>query len=310
MSISVIILTHNEEKMLPACLESVKWADEILVVDKKSTDKTLEIAQKNKCKIVKFDGEHFDEWRNLGLAKATSEWILYIDPDERVTKDLEHEISEAISGSWLDTSATNDFLSETSSTSGEISTVSSRAGSKAHLDPVSNSNSDKLTATTKTYAAYKFSRKNIWWGREFTACGASPDYVTRLFQKKKLKKWFGIIHESPEVKGEIGQLNSKLLHFTHRDLISGLKKSYQWTRMEAELFHKAGHPPITWWRLAKVTLSAFFKKYIAEKGYTHGTEGFIESSVQAWNRFMVYEQLWEMQQRKSLENKYSESRIE
>jgi glycosyltransferase involved in cell wall biosynthesis len=254
MKLSAIVLTHNEELMLSNCLECLSWADEIVVVDKRSTDDTLTVAKKYKAKIVVFDGDNFDAWRNVGKDSVTGDWIIYIDPDERVTPALKEEITKALEN--------------------------------------------------PTYSAYKMPRKNYWWGKEFTNCGASPDYVTRLFNKSKLKQWIGIIHESPVVEDEVGTLINPLIHLTHRDLISGLQKSYQWTHMEAQLFFEANHPKATWWRLAKVSMSAFFKKYISEKGYREGTAGFIESCVQAWNRFMVYEQLWEMQQNPLLEAKY------
>ncbi|NMC36442.1 glycosyltransferase family 2 protein [Candidatus Beckwithbacteria bacterium] len=254
MKLSVIITTHNEEQMLPKCLESVAWADEIIVCDKKSTDSTLAIAKKTKAKICHFTGEHFDKWRNEALKHASGEWVLYLDPDERITSELKQEILEAIK---------ND-----------------------------------------EFAAYQLARKNYWWGEEFKVCGAWPDYVTHLIKKEALQDWQGIIHESPIIIGEIGTLQNPLIHLTHRDLESGLKKSYEWTKMEAQLFVKAKHPPITWWRLAKVTLSAFLKKYLVQGGYKAGTAGFVESAVQAWNRFMVYEQIWEMQQNPSLEGKY------
>lgn len=255
--LSIIILTHNEERFLPGCLENVKdLADEIVVVDKNSNDKTLEIAQKYQARIVKFTGFAFDEWRNLGSYHASNPWILYLDPDERLSKDLIKQIRKVIA--------------------------------------------DK----SGKYDAYRIHRQNYWWGRKFTACGAGNDWVTRLFRRRALKKWFGIIHESPEVIGKTGKLSAPILHFTHRDLISGLKKSYQWTNMEAQLFVKAGHPKISWWRLIKVSLQAFIKKYFIERGFTHGTEGLIESVVQAFNRFMVYEQIWEMQQNPSLDEKY------
>ncbi len=149
-------------------------------------------------------------------------------------------------------------------------------------------------------------RKNYWWGEEFTTLGANPDYVTRLFNKSKLLKWKGIIHESPEINGTVGTLQQQLIHLTHRDLFSGLRKSFSWTKMEARLLYQAHHPPVTWWRLAKVTMEMFIKKYFGQSGWKQGTPGFIESVVQAWNRFMVYEQLWEMQQKPSLQERYQQ----
>ena len=95
--LSVIIITKNEDKMLDDCLKSVSWVDEILVVDSGSTDRTLEIAKRHKAKIVDSSkGKSFSEWRNIGFKKATSDWIVYIDADERMSKDLKDEIKKMV----------------------------------------------------------------------------------------------------------------------------------------------------------------------------------------------------------------------
>ena len=94
--ISVIVLTKNEEERIKVCLESVKWADEIIVSDNGSNDKTLEIARKYTDKIFKVNLEDFAAWRNSAMEKVTSEWILFIDPDERVLEPLRSEIETLI----------------------------------------------------------------------------------------------------------------------------------------------------------------------------------------------------------------------
>lgn len=95
--LSVIVITKNEEDRIKACLESVKWADELIVMDNASKDSTLEIAKKYTDKIYKIDLEDFAKWRNEAMQKATSEWVLFIDPDERVLEPLRKEIEAMIS---------------------------------------------------------------------------------------------------------------------------------------------------------------------------------------------------------------------
>lgn len=90
--LSVIVLTKNEEARIKACLESVKWADEIIIYDNSSEDNTLEIAKKYTDKIYKGKFEDFATWRNLAMEKASHEWVLFIDPDERVLDKLKQEI--------------------------------------------------------------------------------------------------------------------------------------------------------------------------------------------------------------------------
>ena len=98
MKLSVVVITKNEQDMLKVCLESVKWADEIVVIDNGSIDKTAEIARAAGARIVKFESNDFSKTRNKGMEEASGEWVLYVDADERVLKPLKEEIKEIITG--------------------------------------------------------------------------------------------------------------------------------------------------------------------------------------------------------------------
>lgn len=94
--ISVVVLTKNEEKNIIDCLESVLFADEIIVIDDYSEDNTLDLIKRLKNpKIIIFQHQlnnNFAQQRNFGLEKAQGEWILFIDADERVPLSLQYEI--------------------------------------------------------------------------------------------------------------------------------------------------------------------------------------------------------------------------
>lgn len=107
MKLSVIVLTKNEEKMIKDCLESVKWADEIILVNSGSTDKTPQIARQYKAKIVDVISNKLEyaRWRNEGLKAAKGKWVLYVDADERVTPELKKEIQKIISNQKTDCNA-------------------------------------------------------------------------------------------------------------------------------------------------------------------------------------------------------------
>ncbi len=96
--ISAVILTHNDEKILAKCLESLTWCDEIIVIDDESTDEMVEFAKKHGAKVFtrKLDGD-FAAQRNFGLSKAKGKWVLFVDSDEVVTKELAEEIKTVIS---------------------------------------------------------------------------------------------------------------------------------------------------------------------------------------------------------------------
>lgn len=95
--LSVIILTKNEEDRIKACLESVKWADEIVISDNGSKDNTLEIAKRYTDKIFQVNLQDFAAWRNFAAEKVSGEWMLFVDPDERVLEPLKKEIEGIIS---------------------------------------------------------------------------------------------------------------------------------------------------------------------------------------------------------------------
>ncbi len=93
--ISVVLTVKNEENKITDCLESVKWADEIIVVDDGSTDNTYEIAQKFTKKIFKHKSVGYVEpARNFGVSKAAGDWILVLDADERVSETLARKLRE------------------------------------------------------------------------------------------------------------------------------------------------------------------------------------------------------------------------
>lgn len=94
--LSVVVIAKNEEELIKGCLESIKWADEIILVDSKSSDKTVEIARKYTDKIFTVDDERFDVRRSRGIQEAKGDWVLYIDPDERVLWPLREEIKGLI----------------------------------------------------------------------------------------------------------------------------------------------------------------------------------------------------------------------
>lgn len=97
-TVSVVLATYNEEENLPKCLDSVKdLADEIIIVDGSSKDKTVEVAKKYKAKVVVVENLpifHINKQKAIDL--ATKDWILQLDADERVPQELKAEIGSTI----------------------------------------------------------------------------------------------------------------------------------------------------------------------------------------------------------------------
>ena len=97
IALSVTLITHNESRHIAACLKSVAFADEWVVVDSGSTDGTREIAESLGARVVKTDDwPGFGVQKNRALALARGRWVLSIDADERVSEALAARIQEAI----------------------------------------------------------------------------------------------------------------------------------------------------------------------------------------------------------------------
>ena len=92
--VSAVIIACNEEKNIRDCLESVKWVDEIVLVDSGSKDKTLDTAKEYTDNIFIKEWQGFSKQRIFSLEKVTNDWVLCLDADERVSPELKNEILE------------------------------------------------------------------------------------------------------------------------------------------------------------------------------------------------------------------------
>ncbi|MGE5041947.1 MAG: glycosyltransferase family 2 protein [Candidatus Levyibacteriota bacterium] len=247
--ISAIIITSNEEDVLEQCLRSLQgFADEIIIVDSNSKDKTVGIAKKYKAHVVEHKLESFAEQRNIGKDYAKGEWIFYIDSDERLTDEFKEEAKLEM----------------------------------ASFDPGSN------------VGGFYVRRKTFYLGKDW----GFADRVQRLFYKEKLRDWFGVVHETPQIAGEFGSISAPILHYTHRNLEHMVEKTNKWSDYEADLRIKADHPRMSWWRFPRVMITSFLRSYLKEGGYKNGTPGLIESLFQAFSAFITYAKLWELQNKR------------
>ena len=96
--LTAVILTYNEEKHLPDCLTSLAWAPEVVVFDSFSTDRTLDIARAAGARVMQRKFDHYAGQRNAALESVQSEWVLFVDADERSTPALAHAIQEVLTG--------------------------------------------------------------------------------------------------------------------------------------------------------------------------------------------------------------------
>lgn len=253
--ITAVVIAKDEAEMIAGCLSCLSWCEAVLVIDNGSKDDTADLAEKMSAKVIQFKHSSFARLRNEALKHVKTDWVLYIDADERVTPELAKEIS--------------------------------------------------VTLETEEVTAISFDRQNYFFGTLFNHGGWQHDRVTRGFKVSSLQGWSGTIHESPQFRGEAKVMTFPLWHFSHRKVAGGLIKSASWTGMEAELLFKANIPQVTVPVVIKKAVSEFVKRAFIRGGYKDGAEGWYEAIIQAFNRAIVYIQVWELQQKPSIEQKYS-----
>jgi glycosyltransferase involved in cell wall biosynthesis len=100
--LSVILITKNEEHTICACLESVQFADELIILDSGSEDNTVELCKNYTSQVFSTDWQGFGIQKQRALDKATGAWVLSIDADEQVSLELQQEILEVINANKAD----------------------------------------------------------------------------------------------------------------------------------------------------------------------------------------------------------------
>jgi glycosyltransferase involved in cell wall biosynthesis len=98
VELAAVVLTHNEERHIGDCLDSLAWADRRVVFDDYSSDGTVEIAQAKEAEVIQHRFESFSAQRDAALDAVQAEWILFVDADERATPALAEEVRRVVAG--------------------------------------------------------------------------------------------------------------------------------------------------------------------------------------------------------------------
>jgi len=294
--LSVCIATHNEEKNIATCLKSVyDLADEIVLVDGESTDKTVDIAKKfgPKVKVFKTGNKAmFHINKQLSLEKATGEWILQLDADEVVSEELRREIGEI----------TNDKSTASNAADANYPTSPQVLGASLGA---SNSNL-KLAQPL----AYWMPRLNYFLGAPLRKGGQYPDYTLRFYKNGVAHFPCKSVHEQVEIQvksqkskvksnEEIGYLKSDLLHYPYPNFEAYLEKWARYSKLEAQL--SLGEFRFSLWSFLEYFVikpkAWFFWTYFRHKAFVDGVPGFVFSLFSALRFPLIY--IFAYEQKKS-----------
>ena len=243
--ISVLLPTFNCEKTILSTLESIKWGDEIIVIDSFSTDRTIEIASNFGARIIQNEYINSAKQKNWALEYCTFDWVFQIDSDEQLENGAENIIRSVIK----------------------------------------NSN--------KNVQCFKMRRKNYVLGRWVKFGGLYPDWEFRLFRKKYGKWWDREVHSRIIVSGEIGLLETPIIHHGMPNISKQLNNLDRYTRYEADELKKR-NIKFSYFKWLIGPPYIFFKRYIILQGFRDGFRGFLLAVYASIYLFLSHAKLLEL----------------
>ena len=261
-TLSVIILTKNEENDIEATIQNAwQCADEVLVVDSGSTDKTVEIAKNSRAHVVfrAWDND-FAAQRNFALSQTDADWVLYLDADERLNDELVRAIKKVVAAA-----------------SSETAGASMNAG-------IPQPGQQKQ---------YSLQRKSVAFGKKFSYGPLHPDWVPRLFPRKSVI-WTGKVHEHPECSLPLEKLPGHIEHYTYRNWQEWEEKMSRYSTIWAEEAYKKGRRTSLPVALLH-GIGSLFSTMILHRGFLDGWMGVCLSCMYFSYTMLKYLKLYGLQ---------------
>jgi glycosyltransferase involved in cell wall biosynthesis len=244
--LSVVIITHNEEANIIRCLTSVRMvADEIIVVDSYSTDRTVLICRDQGCRVFEraFDG--YGPQKQFAVDQANNDWVFSIDADEVVTADLREELFR----------------------------IFGKAGQIGSLESESRMTEGQPAGFVVPFSLH-------FMGKELKHGGVGGESHLRLFNRRRGHFTQVPVHEGIEVNGRIVPVKGKILHYSYRNISHHISKINTYTTQAAEGYRKRGKSFPRAWVFLKFPTS-FISFYVIKGGILDGYQGFMWSFLAA-----------------------------
>ncbi len=279
-TLSVVLATRNEEANIAKCLASVKaLADEIIIFDEHSSDKTREIARSFGAKVYEVDHEAiFHITKQKAINKATSDWILQLDADEFLSQELSEEIQVVLS-------MTDKEILERRPANKQLFSLFLR-----HQKVVERRDGN-LGKKTGEVVAFFLPRRNLFIDEPLIHAGVYPDGVIRLIKHGKAHLPAKSVHEQMVIEGEVAWLFSDLVHNDSPTLRKYLQRMNRYTDLRAADLHQELAPKSLVSLLQKTFIDLPFQfglRYLRRRGYKDGIRGFLWSLLSAWQYPLAY----------------------
>ncbi len=300
MTISVVLITQNEEANLPMTLESVmplvrEGRGEIIVVDSGSTDRTLEIARSYGAKIFSEPWKGFAAQKNSAMDKATCDWVLQLDADEALEPELAEEICRIVEfPTDMDRKQRKGRIQELAyvfspRTLKEVHQATQRAGTKTR----DYGSFDRLSG-------FWIPRKNFFLGRWIKHGGFYPDPKLRLVRRGAGKFEEYGAHPTMKVDGPTGRLKHALIHNAYPTLRNYIGHMNSYSSAGAGIAIENGHRGFSFVNVVLRPLLTFIYNYCFRLGFLDGREGLLLHLYHSVYVSWKYAKAWELGRTKGL----------
>ena len=242
--LTAVVLTFNEAEHVQDCVRSLQWADRVVVFDSYSQDDTVTLAQSAGAEVYQSHFENYAQQRNAALSCITSDWVFFVDADER---GFDEEGSPALAN--------------------EIHYVIQHRAERGWYIP----------------------RYNYIFGQRTRGAGWYPDYQLRLF-KHGYVHYERPVHEIAVVDGEMGYLQTALVHYNYRDVAHFHAKQRAYTDYDASILKAEGIRPRPH-NFILQPLRQFRWRFLTLKGYKDGGHGLRLSLYMMYYEWVKYQKL-------------------
>ena len=275
-SLSIVIITHNEEHNLPRTLASVaelvkQTSGEIIVLDSGSTDRTVEVAKSLGAKVFLEEWKGYAAQKNSAIDKASRDWILSLDADEEVDAELAHEIRAVLDGDWTQVAGDGQ-----------------------------NAESQTEVARGKRPEVHGFwmARRNYFLGRWIRHGGFYPDRKLRLFRRGYGEFQPSPVHETVKVSGPTYKLRrGTLLHHAYPSLQSYIGHMNRYSTLGAEMAAAERRHGFSLWNIVVRPWATFIYNYFFRLGFVDGSEGLLLHLYHSVYVSWKYAKAWEIGRR-------------
>jgi glycosyltransferase involved in cell wall biosynthesis len=284
VTLSVVIITYNEEANIGRALESVMplvgdGKGEIVVVDSGSTDRTVEIAKSYGAKVFAEEWKGYAAQKNSAIDKASGDWILSLDADEEVDSDLQQALKDTLNG--LDRLSELRKQSNPHHLSVKDATDDIQYHIKWQLDP--------------TFAGLWIPRKNEFLGRWMKHGGFWPDPKLRFFRRGAGKFANRAVHEDLQIEGRTGQIRyGALVHHSYPALSDFVDHMNRYSSLGAEMVVAKGRVRFSVINIVLRPLATFIYNYFFRLGFLDGREGLLLHLYHAAYVSWKYAKAWEL----------------